>query len=123
MLKPTAGQLFLYPFFVLLTICGCGQCDRNPRPLLVLAGGCDQDQIGMGAFQEWCQVSTIYSPENGVMIDFKGRSVGMNVLINVFWKTKMSSLSSVASLEEFHCIPLIFCSIFQKNIYQGRPGT
>ena len=66
---------------------------------------------------------TSLSPENGVMIDFKGRSVGMNVLINVFWKTKMSSLSSVASLEEFHCIPLIFCSIFQKYIYQGRPGT
>ncbi|CAI7988712.1 2-hydroxyacyl-CoA lyase 1 [Geodia barretti] len=26
------------------------------RPLLVVAGGCDQDQIGMGAFQEWPQL-------------------------------------------------------------------
>ena len=29
----------------------------DSRPLLVLAGGCDQDQIGMGAFQEWPQVT------------------------------------------------------------------
>ena len=33
-------------------------CMSPSRPMLVLAGGCDQDQIGMGAFQEWSQVNT-----------------------------------------------------------------
>ena len=26
------------------------------RPLIIIAGGYDQDQVGMGGFQEWNQV-------------------------------------------------------------------
>ena len=29
----------------------------SARPLIVIAGGYDQDQGGMGGFQEWSQVS------------------------------------------------------------------
>ena len=46
-------------------VCSCESIYANlriifgflARPMLVVAGGCDQDQIGMGAFQEWPQVS------------------------------------------------------------------
>ena len=33
-----------------------GVCLTNDRPMIVIAGGFDQDQGGMGGFQEWNQV-------------------------------------------------------------------
>lgn len=35
---------------------GIANAHVNCWPLVVLAGGCDQDQVGMGAFQEWSQL-------------------------------------------------------------------